>query len=253
MNIWFVRATSLWLLAWAAEAGYCMYDPRLVYGVKEPNKCMYISDECIEAHDIGKYASSVYKGYACGYIYGCDISFDNIISNTKTEDMKAVDRFPMKCKLGKPEYMVALVGDCDDATGVESYNPISQADTDTNDSQDETTDGEEGEAEIQIDNDGNEVNKMQTPSEIKGASPQHDLMRLSAHYVNTQAMRLKTWTASALAIKSKSVPMNHRCGYGGSTQAMRLKTWTASALAIKSKSVPMNYRCGYWGSTCPKI
>jgi hypothetical protein len=216
------------LLAWAAEAGYCEYDPYLVYGVKEPNEGMYISDECMEALEpdrsgshvlasvIERYASSVNKGCACGYIYGCDISFDDIISNTKTDDMKAVDRFAMKCKLGKPEYMVALSGDCDAATGVESYNPISQ-DTDTNDSQDETTDGEEGEAENQIDNgenDGNEVNKMQAPSEINGASPQHGLMRLSAYHVSTQAMRL---TASALAIKSKSVPMNHRCGYWGSS------------------------------------
>jgi hypothetical protein len=233
MNIWFVLATSLWLLAWAAEAGYCEYDPHLVYGVKEPNEGMYISDECMEALEpdrdaqmkncshvwasvIERYASSVNKGYACGYIYGCDISFDDIISNTKTDDMKAVDIFAMKCKLGEPEYMVALSGDCEDAPNIERYNPISK-DTDANDSQDETTSGEEAEAENQIDNDGNEVNKMQTPSKINGASPQNDLMRLSAHHVSTQAMRLKTWTASALAIKSKSVPMNHRCGYWGSS------------------------------------
>ncbi len=131
MQVWLIVAI-LCMLAWTAEAIYCVYDPQIVYGVIEPSgddsgvDLRYISDDCLEAFEphIRQYATSVVRGFACGYIYGCSVGYEEIFLKSRTDEMKSVDRFAKKFNLGKPMFLPALLGDYEHCDETSSYYPV---------------------------------------------------------------------------------------------------------------------------------
>ena len=101
-----------------------MYDPHVVYGVIEPRKDRYISYDRIRSIDpnLNQYATGIVRGFACDYIYGCEVSLDDVVTNAKNNETEAVDRFAKKYNLGKPHHMTALSGEYEPCDAV-SYDP----------------------------------------------------------------------------------------------------------------------------------
>ena len=125
MKKFWLLAASLWVLAWTAGAIHTEYDPYIVYGVVEPSGSdRYISEYCLETFGIEQYATNVVGGYACGYIYGLEVSVDDITSKTWNKDMEMVYRFAKKFNFDEPQFLAALSGDYEHCSATLCYYPI---------------------------------------------------------------------------------------------------------------------------------
>jgi hypothetical protein len=123
-----------------------MFEPKIIYGVKEPHRERYISHGILEAFDVRDYATLVNRNCACGILYGCPMSLKNIVANKRNRKTKAVDIFAKKFNLGQPRFLVALSGDYE-LEGWSEYDPNEQEaisdEKESTDEDSETTSDEE--------------------------------------------------------------------------------------------------------------
>jgi len=86
------------------------FSPCLIYGVAENKEDYVIDQEILDKYKMDKYADDVIRNYACGFIYGVEVNFNEMITET-FPDKELVDKFVQDFKTETATFHLGIRGD----------------------------------------------------------------------------------------------------------------------------------------------
>ena len=86
------------------------FTPCLIYGVVEEKQDHVLHQDMLDKYKMDKYADDIIRYYACGFIYGIEVTIQEMKTGTFA-NKELVDAFCKDLAMGTPTFHLGIRGD----------------------------------------------------------------------------------------------------------------------------------------------